>query len=191
MTQIKDSPEVQSIKSLIQAFFDAINAADIEGLGTYFAPEANLTIIRQEPPRAPSSESTTSYPQFANIPSPCPTILQQQTSQSNEKKTLKVVIRTDITHFLALLEEGRKRREGQPDLHIFEKPDLERTEVKVDALFAMAWCPFSVTFAEKLHHYGTLVFTVGKEEGEAKWKIEGLTQNYRRSVGWEGEKEFM
>ncbi|GIZ42501.1 hypothetical protein CKM354_000576700 [Cercospora kikuchii] len=189
MTQIKDSPEVKAIKALIQAFFDAINAADIEGLGTYFAPEANLTIIRQEPPRAPSSESTSSYPQFAVIPSPAPTSAQR--AQTDAKESLKVVIRTDIAHFLALLEEGRKRREGQPDLQIFEKPDLERTEVKVDALFAMAWCPFSVTFAEKLHHYGTLVFTVGKEAEEAKWKIEGLTQNYRRSVGWEGEKEFM
>ncbi|KAF2216090.1 hypothetical protein CERZMDRAFT_82134 [Cercospora zeae-maydis SCOH1-5] len=191
MTQITDSPDVQSIKLLIQAFFDAINAADIEGVGTYFDPHANLTIIRQEPPRAPSSESpstSSSYPQFAHVPSPTPSATEQTPNDAHE--SLQVVIRTDIARFLALLEEGRKRREGQPDLHIFEKPDLESTEIKVDALFAMAWCPFRVTFAETLHHYGTLVFTVGKEAEEAEWKIEGLTQNYRRTVGWEGERQF-
>lgn len=74
-------------------------------------------------------------------------------------------------------------------MNIKETPDLEATDVKVDALFGMAWSPFKVTFDGVLHHYGTIVYTLVKVEG--KWTIEGLTQNYRRTVGWEAEREFL
>lgn len=59
--------------------------------------------------------------------------------------------------------------------------------MNLDSLFACAWTPFKVLFDGTLHHYGTIVYTLGKEESGV-WKIEGLTQNYRRTPGW-GENE--
>lgn len=56
--------------------------------------------------------------------------------------------------------------------------------MNLDALFACAWSPFKVTFDGVLHHYGTMVYTLGKGDG-GEWKIEGLTQNYRRTPGWD------
>ena len=184
MTQMKkETPDVQAIKALIQKFFDAINDADTKALGTNFeSPDATLTIVKQDPPLNPSSSN---YPQYTSIPTPP----AATSSSSTEEKSVKVVIRTTIERFIALLDAGKKRREGQPDLNIKETPDLEATDVRVDALFGMAWSPFKVTFDGVLHHYGTIVYTVVKKEGE--WKIEGLTQNYRRTEGWEGESEFM
>lgn len=58
--------------------------------------------------------------------------------------------------------------------------------MKLDSLFASAWSPFKVTFDGVLHHYGTMVYTLGKDEG-GKWKIEGLTQSYRRTPGWDAD----
>lgn len=55
--------------------------------------------------------------------------------------------------------------------------------MKTDNLFGQVWSPFKVTFDGILHHYGSLAYTVVKVDG--KWKIEGLTQNYRRTPGWE------
>jgi len=90
-------------------------------------------------------------------------------------------MRTTIEKFIALLDEGQKHRKpGGPVLE--EQPDLEGTELKIDALFGSAWSPFRVTFDEVLHHYGVMVFNLGKQDGV--WKIEGLTQSYRRTVGW-------
>lgn len=97
-----------------------------------------------------------------------------------------MVIRTTIEQFVKLIEDGEKRRKGQPPgpvLH--EAPDLDATDVKIEGLFGVAWSPFTVTFDGVLHHYGTMVYTVGKTGSGAKeWKIEGLTQNYRRTPGW-------
>lgn len=180
MTQLPDHhADITAIKSLIQHFFDAINASDTKALGTHFFPTATLTIIRQEPPRNPSSSY---YPQYASLPVP----KTQSSSTSSKDEKLEVVMRTTIEKFIALLDEGQKHREpGQgPVLH--EAPDLERTEVKLDALLGSAWSPFSVTFDGVLHHYGVMCFTVGKGGGE--WKIEGLTQSYRRTVGWPESK---
>ncbi|KAI3397214.1 hypothetical protein diail_11093 [Diaporthe ilicicola] len=169
--QFEDS---RAIKSLIQAFFDSINAADTKALGSHFFPAASLTIIRQDPPLAPGSE---------------------RADASDEKLT--VVIRTTIEQFIKLIDDSERRRKGQPPgpvLH--ESPDLDATDIKVDALFGVAWSPFKVTFDGVLHHYGTMVYTLGKTEaaaggssgGRKEWKIEGLTQNYRRTPGWpEGE----
>ncbi|KAH8785279.1 hypothetical protein F5883DRAFT_514930 [Diaporthe sp. PMI_573] len=168
--------DARAIKALIQAFFDSINAADTKSLRSHFLPAANLTIIRQDPPRPadPGAEGST--------------------AADDEKLT--VVIRTTIEQFVKLIDDGEKRRKGQPPgpvLH--ESPDLDATDVKVDALFATAWSPFRVTFDSVLHHYGTMVYTLAKTEaaagaegGRREWKIAGLTQNYRRTPGWpEGE----
>lgn len=163
----------RAIKALIQGFFDSINAADTKALGSHFFPAANLTIIRQDPPLAP--------------PGP-----ERAAGAPDDKLT--VVIRTTIEQFVKLIDDAEKRRKGQPPgpvLH--ESPDLDATDVKVDALFGVAWSPFKVTFDGVLHHYGTMVYTLGKTEaagggGRKEWRIEGLTQNYRRTPGWpEGE----
>lgn len=185
MTQIsrQQATDVEAIKALIQAFFDSINASDPKSLQTHFFPSANLTIIRQDPPR-PAEDASHS--------APAPAAAAGEEGEGEEKLT--VVTRTDIETFVKLLEEGERRRKGQPPgptLH--EAPDLGATEVRVDALFATAWAPFRVTFDGVLHHYGSMVYTLGKAEragdgegasGEKVWRIEGLTQNYRRTPGW-------
>lgn len=163
----QESEDVQAIKALIQAFFDSINVADTKALQSQFFPSAGLTIIRQEPPLDP----TTTRPVDA---------------KAAQDAKLTVVIRTTIEQFVKLIDDGEKRRKGQPPgpvLH--EWPDLDATEVKLDALFGMAWSPFKVTFDGVLHHFGTMVYTVGKAGADSKeWRIEGLTQNYRRTPGW-------
>lgn len=181
MTEIdlQHAQDAAAIKALIQAFFDSINASDPKGLQSHFFPKAGLTIIRQDPPRAPE----TSAGAGADV------------EEDEDEEKLTVVIRTDIETFVKLIEDGEKRRKGQPPgpvLH--EAPDLGATEVKMDALFATAWSPFKVTFDGVLHHYGTMVYTLGKIGVGAggtevkEWRIEGLTQNYRRTPGWpEGE----
>ncbi|KAF2730451.1 hypothetical protein EJ04DRAFT_515246 [Polyplosphaeria fusca] len=183
MTKLKDHHhDITSIKSLIQAFFDAINAADTHALASHFFPSANLTILRQDPPLPPSP---THYPAYASL-APIPTTPSPHSISTPEEK-LSVVIRTSIENFIALIEEGKKRREGKPGPSLFEKPDLDATDVKIDGLFASAWSPFSVTFDGVLHHYGVMVYSLGKgEDGEEerRWRIEGLTQNYRRTPGW-------
>ncbi|USW49101.1 Putative NTF2-like domain superfamily protein [Septoria linicola] len=208
MTQIKTSSaefcDIQAIKSLIQKFFDAINDADTKALASHFFPNANLTIIRQDPPRAPSNGDENAdgewrgyYEQFTGIKLPSTSSSASSTEAENAKKEdrekdkLTIVLRTTIERFIALLDAGKKRREGQPDLKIHEEPDLDATDVKVDELFGSAWSPFRVTFDGALHHYGILVYTLGREEEGGEWRIEGLTQKYRRTPGWEGEREFL
>jgi hypothetical protein len=71
--------------------------------------------------------------------------------------------------------------------HTDELSQQDATQVNLDSLFACAWSPFKVTFDGVLHHYGTIVYTLGKEDG--KWKIEGLTQNYRRTPGWDADEQ--
>lgn len=159
--------DTKAIKALIQGFFDSINAADSKALGSHFLPAANLTIIRQDPPLPADPE-------------------QQRAAAAGEEK-LTVVIRTTIEQFVKLIDDGEKRRKGQPpgpDLH--ESPDLDATEVRVDALFGTAWSPFRVTFDGVLHHYGIMAYTVAKTGPGAagEWKISGLTQSYRRTPGW-------
>lgn len=170
--------DIRAIKALIQAFFDSINAADTKALKSHFLPAANLTIIRQDPPLPADPEQRA-----------------DAAAAGGDDEKLTVVIRTNIEQFVKLIDDGEKRRKGQPPgpvLH--ESPDLDATDVKVDALFAVAWSPFRVTFDGVLHHYGTMVYTVGKTEagaagsGGREWKIANLTQNYRRTPGWpEGE----
>lgn len=179
---LQHAEDVEAIKALIQAFFDSINAADPKSLQGHFFPSAGLTIIRQDPPRPDPEEQEAAAP--------------SSSAAAAAEEKLTVVIRTDIERFVKLLEEGQKRREGQPPgpvLH--EAPDLGATEVRVDALFATAWSPFRVTFDGVLHHYGTMAYTLGKTAvasggsgagtgAKKEWKIEGLTQNYRRTPGW-------
>ncbi|KUI61744.1 hypothetical protein VP1G_08906 [Cytospora mali] len=77
-------------------------------------------------------------------------------AQGEDEEKLTVVIRTSIEEFVRLIEDGQKKRKGRlPVLH--ETPDLDATEVRVDALFGVAWSPFRVTFDGVLHHYGTMV----------------------------------
>lgn len=162
----KITDDIQAIKALVQAFFDSINAADTKALASHFFPSAGLTIIRQDPPLDPEASGDTS-------------------SGSHDEK-LTVVIRTTIEQFVKLIDDGEKRRKGQPPGPVIhEWPELDITEVKIDALFAVAWAPFKVTFDGVLHHYGTMVYTLGKTRSDStEWKIEGLTQNYRRAPGW-------
>ncbi|KAF2703191.1 hypothetical protein K504DRAFT_463600 [Pleomassaria siparia CBS 279.74] len=169
MTELKDKDkDTKAIKAVIQKFFDAINAADTDALGSHFSANANLTIIRQEPPLPPSSSDS---------------------KATADEEVIKVVIRTTIEKFIALLEDGKKQREGKPGPELHEAPDLDGTDVKIDALFASAWSPFKVTFDGALHHYGVMVYTLGKDNGE--WKIEGLTQSYRRTPGWERSESVL
>lgn len=181
---LQHAADIQAIKALIQAFFDSINAADPKSLQGHFFPSAGLTIIRQDPPRPDPEEEEESSAAGKR---------EEESSEGQEEEKLTVVIRTDIERFVKLLEEGQKRREGQPPgpvLH--EAPDLAATEVRLDGLFATAWAPFRVTFDGVLHHYGTMAYTLGKTAvasgggggGAKEWKIEGLTQNYRRTPGW-------
>ncbi|ROV98659.1 hypothetical protein VSDG_04309 [Cytospora chrysosperma] len=201
-TQVAE--DAGAIKALIQAFFDAINAADTKALQSCFFPGANLTIIRQDPallPPPPGGEEEATTGQRRD---------SREESKGDERKKLTVVIRTSIEEFVRLLEDGKKRREGKPGPVLHESPDLEATEVRTDGLFGVAWSPFRVTFDGVLHHYGTMAYTLGQrlveeEEEEAGgekqvqgqkqkqrmvWRVEGLTQNYRRTPGWsvaEGE----
>lgn len=167
--------DTKAIKALIQAFFDSINAADTKSLRSHFLPAANLTIIRQDPPLPADPEQREA----------------DAAAATGDDEKLTVVIRTTIEQFVKLIDDGEKRRKGQPPgpvLH--ESPDLDTTDVKVDALFASAWSPFKVTFDGVLHHYGIMVYTLAKTEAGAgrEWKIANLTQNYRRTPGWpEGE----
>lgn len=180
--ELEHASDIEAIKALIQAFFDSINAADAKALQSHFFPSAGLTIIRQDPPREPSSPIITTSNVVKNSSSNNNS--NGAATSSSEEEKLTVVIRTNIENFVKLIEDGQRRRPpGGPAL--FEAPDLDATEVKVDALFAMAWSPFTVTFDGVLHHYGTMVYTVGKKGAEG-WKIEGLTQNYRRTPGWDG-----
>lgn len=158
--------DIHAIKALIQAFFDSINAADTKAMASHFFPSAGLTIIRQDPPLDPETSS-------------------EDASASPDAK-LTVVIRTTIEQFVKLIDEGQKRRKDQPPGPvILEWPELDITDVKIDALFAVAWSPFKVTFDGDLHHYGKMVFTLGKTGSESKeWRVEGLTQDYRRAPGW-------
>ncbi|KAF2099530.1 hypothetical protein NA57DRAFT_75030 [Rhizodiscina lignyota] len=149
------------IKSLIQSFFDAINASDTKALQEHFFPTASLTILRQDPPLPESS------------PPPSP-----------PDNKITVVTRTNIETFIKMVEDGERRRKGKKGPELVERPDLEHTRIEVDAGFGMAWSPFTVTFDGVLHHYGVMVYTLGREEG-GKWRIEGLTQSYRRTPGWE------
>lgn len=173
MTEIdqQHAQDVEAIKALIQAFFDSINAADPKALRSHFFPSAGLTIIRQDPPR-PAETSADA---------------DGSAGGGQEEEKLTVVMRTDIETFVKLIEDGERRRRGQPPgpvLH--EAPDLGATDVRIDALFATAWSPFRVTFDGVLHHYGTMAYTLGKAGADVvkEWKIEGLTQNYRRTPGW-------
>ncbi|KUI74358.1 hypothetical protein VM1G_09870 [Cytospora mali] len=186
----KLAEDVKAIKTLIQAIFDAINAADAKALQAHFFPSANLTIIRQDPPLAPAGPAGASTAPAA--PAARDGNAQEEAGGGEEKLT--VVIRTSIEEFVRLIEDGQKKRKGRlPVLH--EAPDLDATEVRVDALFGVAWSPFRVTFDGVLHHYGTMVYTLGRVDageggkgkaggGEKVWRVEGLTQNYRRTPGW-------
>ncbi|ROW13357.1 hypothetical protein VPNG_05499 [Cytospora leucostoma] len=174
--------EVKAIKALIQSFFDAINAADTRALQSHFVPSADLTIIRQDPPLphgTPISSSSSSSPGAGALATQV---------EDEEEERLTVVIRTTIEKFIKLLDDDKKRREGRPGPALHETPDLDATEVRVDALFAVAWSPFEVTFDGALHHYGTMVYTLGRVDdvggGRKGWRVEGLTQNYRRTPGW-------
>lgn len=180
---------VAALKNLIGYFFDAINASDPKQLQKLFYPGARVGILKQEPPRAPPAEDDDALASTATVTS---------SGKAEQQERLVVVIRTDIETFVKLLEDGEKKRReggssGGPDV-IREVPDLDQTEVRTDGLFATAWCPFRVYFDGVLHHYGTFVFTFGHVQMGAgaeswMWRIEGLTQSYRRTVGWEGAGE--
>ncbi|KAL1610369.1 hypothetical protein SLS60_002036 [Paraconiothyrium brasiliense] len=180
MTAIKETPDIHAIKMLIQSFFDRINDSDAKGLGELFIAKANLTIIRQDPARDPLSNSPWSS---LTLPRNAATICHDD----EEEEKLTVVLRTSIENFVKIIEDGEKRRDPtKPTTKVHEAPDLESTDVKVDHLFGAAWSPFRVTFDGVLHHYGTFAFTFGKvDDGSGKsWRVEGLTQNYRRTKGW-------
>ncbi|OAG08483.1 uncharacterized protein CC84DRAFT_1162431 [Paraphaeosphaeria sporulosa] len=186
MTAIKETPDVAAIKALIKSFFDRINASDGKGLATLFLPGANLSILRQDPARDPASDSPWSE-------GPLHPTTPQNAEEDDKEEKIVVILRTSIEKFVKMIEDGEKKRKGKPGPKVHETPDLEATDVKVEHLFGAAWNPFRVTFDGVLHHYGTFAFTFGKVdggEGEGNWdgkvwRIEGLTQNYRRSRGWE------
>lgn len=199
MTATKDIEDVEAIKALIQAFFDRVNDNDPAGLQALFVPNANLTILRQDPPRPPPSSS------FA-VSLPLPSQTSPPSSEAKEK--ISQIFQSSIESFIKMIEDGNKRKKpGQPVPTVHEVPNLDAADVKVDHLFAQAWCPFAVTFDGVLHHYGFFAYTFGKtvekseydgkEEkagsGKKMWRFEGLTQNYRRTPGWdsEGASEFM
>lgn len=194
MTATKDIDDIEAIKALIQSFFDRVNENDPPGLQGLFVPNANLTILRQDPPHPPPSSSlASSLPQATT-----------RTPESQDEERITTVYTSPIEHFIKMIEDGNRRRKpGVPVPKVHEVPNLDATDVKVDGLFAQAWCPFTVTFDGVLHHYGYFSYTFGKTrerseyDGEGKrekvWRFEGLTQNYRRTLGWEGEggREFM
>ncbi|KAK4503831.1 hypothetical protein PRZ48_004746 [Zasmidium cellare] len=196
MTATKDLDDIEAIKALIQSFFDRVNDNDPPGLQTLFAPNAHLTILRQDPPRAPPSSSS-----GASLPQPkAPT---EPDSKDDEDK-ISLVYQSTIESFIKLIEDGNRRKKpgDKPVPTVHEVPNLDATDVKIDGLFAQAWCPFTVTFDGVLHHYGFFAYTFGKTRerseykgesgGEGKrWRFEGLVQDYRRTPGWEGESELM
>lgn len=187
MTQTQESHDAEEVKKLIQAFFDSINAEHVKALAACFVPNANLNIVRQDPPRAPAESQ---FPQFAAMPMPTNAVV----ANSEVEEKITVVMRTSIEKFVELIREGKKGREGKPDLKIHEQADLDSTDVKVDGLFAEAWSPFRVTFDRVLHHYGTIVYTfckIKEEDGEKEWRIDTLTQAYRRAPGWEHNSDFV
>lgn len=177
MTATQDFDEIEAIKALIQNFFHAINASDTHALQTLFAPTANLTMMRQKPAR----------------PDPAASLVSAPTASDEEPGSITRVFSTTIEVFIAMIEEGERKRKragapAGPKLH--EWPLLEETHVKVDGLFGMAWSPFRVTFDGVLHHYGQFVYTMGKvgvEGGSRKWRVEALTQSYRSTPGWESK----
>ncbi|KXT05186.1 hypothetical protein AC578_8416 [Pseudocercospora eumusae] len=176
MTQLThETADAKSIKTLISTFFDAINNVDITALEDCFTDSnSNLVILRQDPPRQPSASN---YPQYRSVPT-----TKEKDGKGQEK--VEIVIRTSIEKFIELIREGEKRRKGQPKQPVLhESPDLNGTDMRIDHSFGQVWSPFNVTFDGILHHYGSLAYTVAKVDGE--WKIEGLTQNYRRTPGWE------
>ncbi|KAF9739875.1 hypothetical protein PMIN01_02510 [Paraphaeosphaeria minitans] len=181
MTAIKETPDVAAIKALIQSFFDRINASDAKGLGTLFFPGANLSILRQDPAWDPVSDSL-----WGDVP--LHPITPGKVEEDDGKEEISVTLRTSIEKFVKMIEDGAKRRKGNPGPKVHETPDLEATDIKVEHLFGTAWSPFRVTFDGVLHHYGTFAFTFGKigdgVVGNRTWKIEGLTQSYRRTEGW-------
>lgn len=178
--------EVKAIKALIQSFFNAINAADTEALRSHFVPSAGLTIIRQDPPLPP--HGTPSSPGAgAGAGAVATRDDDGEKEEEKEEERLTVVLRTTIEDFIKLLDDDKKRRAGRPGPALHEAPDLDATEVRVDALFGVAWSPFAVTFDGVLHHYGTMAYTLGRVGvgGGAKgWRVQGLTQSYRRTPGW-------
>jgi hypothetical protein len=180
MTAIKETPDAQVIKALIQSFFDRINDSDAKGLAKLFIPNARLSIIRQEPARNPPPDSP-----WRSIPMPRNATDTPHGTEEEEK--LIFVLRTSIDNFVKLIEDGEKRRKGSPGPKVHEEPDLHATDVKVDHLFGTAWSPFRVTFDGVLHHYGTFAFNFVKvgDGDEKSWRLEGLTQNYRRTKGWD------
>ncbi|KAK4626958.1 hypothetical protein CLAFUW4_04339 [Fulvia fulva] len=184
MTAIKDArlyDDIEAIKALIQAFFDRVNNNDPQGLQHLFVPSAHLTILRQFPDLAPPQTSP-----WSELPQPSLT-----STTSNEQK-ISLVYQSSIEAFIKLIEDGNKRKDPKkPVPKVHEVPDLDATDVKVDGIFATAWCPFSVTFDGVLHHYGTFVYTFGKDghssgglETEKDLKLETLVQSYRRTPGW-------
>lgn len=187
MTAIKETPEVHAIKALIQSFFDRINTSDAKGLATLFLPNANLSILRQDPARDPAFD-----PPWSSIPLPRNDPATSPDAEEDEEK-ITVVLRTSIEKFVEIIEDGEKKRKGKPGPKVHETPDLEATVVKIDHLFGAAWSPFRVTFDGVLHHYGTFAFTFGRVDGgeEGKvWRLEGLTQNYRRTRGWKEGRQL-
>lgn len=95
--------------------------------------------------------------------------------------------RFTIEQFIELIEEGQKRRKGKPGPKLHEAPDLDETQVTVDALFASAVSPFTVTFDGVLHHYGQMAYVFWKDSEKDEWRIQSVTQSYRRTPGWENE----
>lgn len=195
MTATKDIDDIEAIKTLIQAFFDRVNENDPPGLQNLFVPNAHLTILRQDPPLPPPDSSAA-----ASLPQPA----HPAHSQTSADPKISLVYQSPIESFIKMLEdsERRKKPSDKPVPKVHEMPNLDATDVKVDGLFAQAWCPFTVTFDGLLHHYGYFSYTFGKTaekseyEGKVKgrgdkkrWRLEGLTQNYRRTPGWEGVGE--
>ncbi|KAF2170171.1 hypothetical protein M409DRAFT_51921 [Zasmidium cellare ATCC 36951] len=197
MTATKDLDDIEAIKGLIQAFFDRVNANDPPGLQALFVPNAHLTILRQDPPRPPPPSSSGAY-----LPQPpTPTPIKEQEEQDNK---ISLIYQSTIEAFIKLIQDGNRRKKpgDKPVPTVHEVPNLAATDVRVDGDFAQAWCPFTVTFDGVLHHYGFFAYTFGKTrersvgkdggEGEGKrkeWRFEGLTQDYRRTPGWEGDGE--
>lgn len=121
MTATKDSSDVEAIKKLISSFFDSINAADTKALLSHFWPCANLTIIRQDPPLPPPTDSLA-----AATPQPSSSDALSATLGADKEK-LTVVMRVPIESFVKLIEDGQKRRKGKPGPELHEKPDLVRS----------------------------------------------------------------
>lgn len=57
-----------------------------------------------------------------------------------------------------------------------------KSKVEVDGDLAVAWTPYVVLMAGKLHHEGTNIFNLLKTE-EGKWKISGVADTSRLVKG--------